>query len=183
MKKWLGLLTALLLAVAPAALAENRTPLPLGVTFQMDGPQLAAHLGGDAAFEPAFEDVDADVGSVEVYGVAFDGLETSYALFDIQRNNSQKTPRLNMITAYLPVGESSVASFRAALESLTALYGAPDSDPFDEASVESYVEYGGLDASWTKADVRIVLSMQRMYDEALSLTFSDRLCYNADDLK
>lgn len=182
MKKALVLLLTVLLLAAPHALAETRTALPLDVTFAMDGPALVKHLGEDAAFEPAYPEDDPAVGSVELYGATFDGLETTYMLLDVQRNNSQKTPRLNMITAYLPVDESCVAAFRAALSALTARYGAPDSDPFDESSVESYVEYGGLDATWTKADVRIVLSMQRMYDEALSLTFSDRLCYDAADL-
>ena len=49
--------------------------------------------------------------------------------------------------------------------------------------VEGYVEYGGLHATWTKPDVRINLSLSRMYQESMSLDFSNRLCYDADDLK
>ena len=43
-----------------------------------------------------------------------------------------------------------IAAFRAALEALTGVYGAPESDPFDASGVALYVEYGTLDASWVK---------------------------------
>ena len=52
-----------------------------------------------------------------------------------------------------------------------------------EVCVESYVEYGNLSASWTKADVRISLYMSRMYAESLTLDFSNRLCYDKADLQ
>ena len=71
----------------------------------------------------------------------------------------------------------------AALETLTAAYGAPGSDPFDEGGVENYVENGNLSATWTKDDVRFTLTMSRMYSDTLSFYYSYRLNYDADDLK
>ena len=47
---------------------------------------------------------------------------------------------------------------------------------------DRYVEYGMLDASWVKEDVRIYLSLQRMYEDYLELSFSPRICFDASDL-
>lgn len=186
MKKYLALLMLMSLVASTGALAEEAaTPLPYGVTFQMDGPAVATTVGGDAVFEAYDPEYDEETGSVCLLDsdVGLGELKATYIDFEILRNNSAETPRLNMISATLPTEGNGVADFRAALSSLTAIYGAPDSDPFDENGVASYVEYGGLDATWTKTDVRINLSMQRMFGASLSLSFSDRLCYDAADLE
>ena len=101
----------------------------------------------------------------------------------MQRINSLRVPRLSQISADLEVGEDSIAAFRAALEALTGVYGAPESDPFDASGVALYVEYGTLDASWVKEDVRISLSLQRMYEDTLHVSFSRRICFDAADLE
>ena len=75
-----------------------------------------------------------------------------------------------------------MTAHQAALEALTGVYGAPDNNPFDEAATDMYVEYGMLDASWVKEDVRIYLSLQRMYEDYLELSFSPRICFDASDL-
>ena len=55
-------------------------------------------------------------------------------------------------------------------------------EAIDEAATDMYVEYGMLDASWVKEDVRIYLSLQRMYEDYLELSFSPRICFDASDL-
>ena len=67
-----------------------------------------------------------------------------------RRVNSAREPRLSLVSVTLDPGDDSIASFRAALEALTGVYGAPDNNPFDEAATDMYVEYGMLDASWVK---------------------------------
>lgn len=53
MKKYLALLLMMALAAAPAALAEDAaTPLPCGVSFEMDGAALVEAIGGEAEFVP-----------------------------------------------------------------------------------------------------------------------------------
>lgn len=188
MKKYLALLLMMSLVASSCALAEETaTPLPYGVTFQMDGPAVAQAIGGDAAFEAYDAEYDAETGSVSLLGteveVGLGDLKATYMDFEVLRNNSLETPRLNMISASLPTEGNGIADFRSALSALTAIYGEPDSDPFDEGGTAMYVEYGGLDATWTKPDVRINLSMQRMFGTSLSLSFSDRLCYDAADLE
>lgn len=186
MKKYLALLLMMSLVAAPCALAEEAaTPLPYGVTFEMDGPTVAQTVGNDAVFEPLDPEYDDATGTVCLFGgdISLGGIEANYINFDITRNNSAEVPRLYMISAALPTEGNGIADFRAALAALTAVYGEPDSDPFDEGGVASYTEYGGLDATWSRTDVRINLSMQRMYGPTLTLSFFNRLCYDAADLE
>lgn len=186
MKKYLALLLMMALAAAPGALAqEAATPLPYGVSFDMDGQAVADAIGDGAVFAPYFED-DEEVGSISLDGgiaLGLGGLQANYVTFEVARNNSPEEPRLYLISAGLPVSGNGVKEFRDALDALKALYGEPDNDPFDESGVECYVEYGTLSATWSKADARINLSMGRMYGAYLSLDFTSRLCYDAADLQ
>ena len=186
MKKYLALLLMMALTAAPSALAEDgATPLPLGVTLEMDGPALVSAIGGSAAFVPYFAEDDGETGTVQLSDVSLGigDLTAASITFDVQRVNSLRVPRLSQISADLEVGEDSIAAFRAALEALTGVYGAPESDPFDASGVALYVEYGTLDASWVKEDVRISLSLQRMYEDTLHVSFSRRICFDAADLE
>ena len=161
MKKYLALLLMMALAAAPVALAEDAaTPLPY------------------------FEDDDTETGNIQLSNVdlGIGDMTASFVCFDVQRVNSAREPRLSLVSVTLDPGDDSIASFRAALEALTGVYGAPDNNPFDEAATDMYVEYGMLDASWVKEDVRIYLSLQRMYEDYLELSFSPRICFDASDL-
>ena len=168
MRKLLALMLVVLMTVPGFCLAEESkaTELPKGVTFQMDYDAVLAALGEGVAEDEWEEDVGTLMLSDTDAGIG--DLKASEISFQVDRNNSGRVSRLSQIDLYLPVGENSIASF---------------SDPFDAAGVEGYVEYGGLHATWTKPDVRINLSLSRMYQESMSLDFSNRLCYDADDLK
>ena len=169
MKKYLALLLMMALAAAPAALAEDAaTPLPCGATFEMDGPALVEAIGGEAEFVPYFEDDDTETGNIQLSNVdlGIGDMTASFVCFDVQRVNSAREPRLSLVSVTLDPGDDSIASFRAALEALTGVYGAPDNNP----------------ASWVKEDVRIYLSLQRMYEDYLELSFSPRICFDASDL-
>ena len=114
------------LAVAPAALAEDAaTPLPLGATFEMDGPALVEAIGGDAEFVPYFEDDDTETGNIQLSNVdlGIGGMTATFACFDVQRINSAREPRLSLVSVTLDPGDNSIASFRSALEALTGVYG------------------------------------------------------------
>ena len=183
MRKLLALMLVVLMTVPGFCLAEESkaTELPKGVTFQMDYDAVLAALGEGVAEDEWEEDVGTLMLSDTDAGIG--DLKASEISFQVDRNNSGRVSRLSQIDLYLPGGENSIASFREALAAITAVYGEPDGDPFDAAGVEGYVEYGGLHATWTKPDVRINLSLSRMYQESMSLDFSNRLCYDADDLK
>ncbi|MEG0864870.1 MAG: hypothetical protein RSE58_10660 [Clostridia bacterium] len=183
MKKILVLLLAMLMLVPcfSAIAEETATALPLNTAFSMDYETLRTALGKDAV-----EDLwDEGTGTLmlEQCAIGIGDLKADSIHFQVDRNNSDKASRLSQISINLPTSEKSIASFREALTALTDMYGQPDSDPFDAASVENYVEYGGLSATWTKPDVRISLSLSRMFQESINLDFTNRLCYSADDLK
>ena len=185
MKKYLALLLMMALAAAPGALAqEASTPLPYGVNFHMDGQALVEAIGDGAAFTPYYDE-DKEIGAIylDQTALGLGDLQAECVTFEVQRNNSPEEPRLSLISAGLPVNGNGVQDFRNALEAVKAVYGEPESDPFDELAVESYVEYGMLSAAWTKPDVRINLTMGRMYGAYLSLDFTSRLCYDAADLQ
>lgn len=185
MKKYLALLMLMAMAAAPAALAEDAaTRLPYDVTFEMDGPAIVEAIGSDAAFSPYDEESDPETGSVYLTNapLGLGDLTAEYMALDVQRVNSRREPKLSLISAGLSVEGGSIAAFRKALAALTEIYGQPEADPFDESGVEMYVEYGMLDASWVMEDVRISLSLQRMYEEVLEVSFSPRICFDASDL-
>ena len=181
MKKWFAILLTMCLLACSAALAEE-TALPGGVNFYMNANEVAKALG--PAAEISYWEEEGAEGTVyaETFD-GFDGLNVTSASFDVTANNSDKAPRLAQINLTLDVGDDCIQAFRDALLAMTAAYGEPDSDPFDESCVQTYVEYGTLGAYWTKADVRIALDMYRMYNESLTVSFTNRLCYDAEDLK
>ncbi len=174
------------LACSAAAVAEESpatAPLPCGVRFGMSLDELSALLGEDALVEKWDDDAGTGSVSMENVKIGIGELVAESITFQADRNNSAGESRLSLISMGLPVGDNAIASFRTALETLTATYGEPDSDPFSESGVESYVENGDLSATWTKADVRFTLNMSRMYNDTLSFYYSYRLNYDADDLK
>lgn len=183
MKKLLSVLLVCMLLLPCLAFAQEdqATNLPMDVTFEMDYEAIKKHLG-EGVTEDEWED---GIGSIFLEDKAniVGGLTSELVTFEVNRNNSAKDSRLSQITIELPVGDNCIAAFRNAVAELTSVYGVPDSDPFDEAAVANYVEYGGLGATWTKEDVRIDLYMSRMFDEYLSVDFSKRICYDAADLE
>lgn len=184
MKKLAVLVLAVLMIFSACSAMAEATLLPCGASFGMTMDELSAILGSGAEREVWYED-DQEAGTLlmEACPLGIGDLKATDLYFQVDRNNSAKAPRLSMITGDLPVGENVIASFKAAVASLSEVYGASDSDPLDEAGVEGYVEYGTLYAAWTKADTRISLNMNRMYDESLTIDFINRVNYDADDLK
>ncbi|MDD3336492.1 MAG: hypothetical protein PHI98_13425 [Eubacteriales bacterium] len=186
MKKILAIaLSTLLVLSSCAALAEaDATVLPMGANFGLSMDALQEKLGSDAQRDVWYED-DDESGALSFQNVKLDigGLTANDIYFQVDRNNSSGDARLSMVSVDLLVDGSVIDAFKAALASLSEVYGTPDSDPFDDTSVEIYIEYGSLSATWTKADTRINLMMNRMYDQTLSLDYSYRLNYDAADLK
>ena len=179
-KKIVALLLALALPMC-AAVAEQATALPFSMTFQMDYDTVLKNLDAEVT-EDNWGDETGDL----IIGECATGIGDLHAdsvNFRVDRNNSAKASRLSQISMYLTVGDNCIADFRLALAALTAVYGAPDGDPFSEEAVQYYVEYGNLSANWTTPDTRINLYMSRMYDAYLTVDFTNRLCYDADDLK
>ena len=80
--------------------------------------------------------------------------------------------------------EAGTGITRSTLAELVAIYGQPDSDPFDEYGRDSYQEFGNLNASWTLPDTRIYLSMNQAYTDngSIDLSYAYRLCYDLSDL-
>lgn len=188
MKKYVSAALALLLTFACcAALAEATvTPLPLNTRFGMNMTALEDALGTEDAVKENWYEDDDEIGAVTLRDVKLGvgDLVARDIYFQVDRNNSQKEPRMCMISVTLEHEGGVNGSFRKALATMTEAYGQPDADPFDESGVQNYVEYGTLSATWTKPDVRINLtSYNRMYDEALSIDYSYRLNYDAKDLE
>lgn len=185
MKRTLSLCLALFLTLCalPAAAEETTTVLPFGAKFGMNLAEAAALLGDGAALETWYDDDQTGSVSAENVPLGIADLTAETLYLQVDRNNSAKKPRLTMLSLSLSVSDAPIASFRNALEALTAAYGEPESDPFDGDAVANYVENGDLFASWTKTDVRIGLGLSRMYDESLTLSFTSRLNYDAADLQ
>ena len=162
---------------ASAALAQRGVELAQGLF--LDARDIAArdaqqlrHLPLRHAARAEEPEAEADDGGLALGGHAAQAAAAALRI----------APRLRLVSVTLDPGDNSLASFRAALEALTGVYGEPDNNPFDEAATDMYEEYGMLDASWVKEDVRIYLSLQRMYEDYLELSFSPRICFDASDL-
>lgn len=179
MKRLFALILALMLPLC-AAVAEEKTPLPFGVDFQMDYATVKETLG-EGVQEDDWGDETGMLTLTDV-GAGYGDLKAEYVYFQIDRNNSAAASRLSQISMTILCDGNSIADFRAALAALTAAFGAPDSDPFSEEAVEYYVEYGNLSANWIKPDVRVNLSMSRMYGDSLSLDITNRILYDKADL-
>ena len=190
MKKILLWLLAAILMILPFGVVaeENAIQLPCGVRFGMTLEEAAAVIGEGAQVEEWFEDgIEKDgTGSVflEDAPLGIGTIQAGFVSFDVSRNNSPREPRLDSISASVVYEGNCIAAFRSTLAELTALYGQPDSDPFDEYGRESYQEFGNLNASWTLPDTRIYLSMNQAYTDngSIDLSYAYRLCYDLSDL-
>ncbi|MDD3212907.1 MAG: hypothetical protein PHY64_04500 [Eubacteriales bacterium] len=184
-KKIMVILLILSLLIPAAALGET-TALPFGLALGMDIPATKAAFAADAtlaAQEPE-ELVNDSAVEYDFTDVAIPGTDMTAYNFSVQidQNNSQRADRLTMLTFDVEPGDNSIATFRTLLSAMTASLGAPDSDPFDENGVAQYVEWGTLSASWTAEDVRVSLSLSRMYSDSINILYSSRLNYDEADL-
>lgn len=185
-----GMLAVMLLCLPMVGLAEETAPvqLPCGVAFGMDLQEVAQAAGEGAEVEEwqGFSDEMDGTGSVFLSDapLGIGEIQTGFLSFEVSRNNSQKEPRLDFISASVVYEGNCIAAFRKTLADLTAVYGQPDSDPFDEYARESYREHGNLDAVWTLPDTRIYLSLSQTHtvNGAIDLSFSYRLSYDLSDL-
>ena len=171
------LCTALILSVIFCAAADD-TVLPLDLRFGMT-PEEAAPLLDELHYDESGDMYLMDRFFSEVPGIVgtLDGVNVSIGW---TTNNSDRAMQLDSINLELPHEGNVIASFRKALAEYTAVYGAPDEDPF--LDVDGYRDYGSLSAYWTRDDARISLTMSRMYGDMLSSIFVRRQCYNEADL-
>lgn len=186
MTKRIILFLLVLSLLIPAAALGEATALPFGLTVGMDTSESTAAFAADetlSALEPdRIENGDAveyDFSNVTVPGTTLTAFNFSV---QIDQNNSRHEDRLTMLTFDVEPGDNGIATFRTLLSAMTASYGAPDSDPFDDNGVAQYVEWGTLSASWTLEDVRVSLSLSRMYEDTLNVYFASRLNYDEADL-
>lgn len=185
-RKIIALTLALMLLVPALAVAEGAT-LPFGLALGMDGEQTRAAFAADPTLAKLTPDKsDYGSGAVEYVfeDVAIPGtsLTANSLSVQIDQNNSKKAERLTTLGFTIDPAEDSIASFRAVLAALSATLGAPEGDPFDAAAVDTYVEWGTLSASWTLADTRVALTLNRMYEESITLQYTSRLNYDKADL-
>lgn len=190
MKRMLSLLISLLLAALPlAAVGETvSTELPYGMVFGLNTAEVEAVYRSDAVLSKLTMDqerYDDGVTTIIFDDAPIPGTQLVAGSLSLQvdENNSPKTPRLSMMTFLMSPVEDSIAAFRAALAALTAAYGAPQSDPFSAEAVETYVEWGNLSALWELGDARISLSLSRMYQESLAISYMSCYNYLASDLQ
>lgn len=185
MKKFFVLMLALALFALPmGALAEEALlPLPFGVTFGLDLEQTAEAVGEGAQVDEWDTDGSGSVFLQDV-PLGIGDIQASYVSMIVTTNNSPRLPRLDSIDISIAFEGNCIAAFRKALAELTAVYGAPDSDPFDEYGRESYQEYGNLIASWTTPEIRVFLNMGQSFSPngTLDLSYAYRLCYDLSDL-
>lgn len=183
MKKLLALLVSVMLFLP--ALAGAQTTLPFGLSFGLNVEQTETALRENV--NDVFDMEDYGNGTVD-YLLANVTLADTTLIADsmsvqVDTNNSARTPRLSFFSLdYRPQG-TCIADFRTLLAALTTQYGKPLTDPFDESGVNDYKEWGTLSATWETEDVRISLSMTRMYEESITLQFTSRLNYDEADLK
>lgn len=154
----------------------------------MDSTQAEAAFGADPTLSQyKYETLDDGNGSVEY---TFENVPvpdtdlTAYTLnVQVDQNNSQKASRLSMVSYSITPKDNSIAVFRSLLTAMTARLGAPDDDPFNNDGTAQYVEWGTLNANWTKDDVRVSLSLSRMYEDSLSILYTSRVNYDKADLQ
>ena len=190
MKRMLMILTAVLLATLPlSGLCETvSTELPYGMVFGLNVAEVEAMYRSDATLAKLTvnkESYDDGVTTFVFDDAPIPGTQLVAGSLSLQvdENNSGNAPRLSMMTFLVNPVTDSIAAFRAALQALTAAYGAPQSDPFGEDGVNSYVEWGNLSALWELGDARISLSLSRMYQESLSVSYMSCYNYLASDLQ
>lgn len=165
------------------AMAEEQL-LPFGLRTDMSWNDGVALLGESAELQP-WSDTgdDAEVGSIYCSDLSFEGLEVDVLEANFSRNNSKRESRLSNVLLQLKLGDNVIEDFRKAFSALTALYGDADENPFNADGIEQYVEFGTLDAFWTRDTLRINLSMNRAYNDFVAVNYIPRINYDADDLK
>ena len=189
MKKFLVLLATLLMLLPFGVVAEDTAvQLPYGVTFGMNLEEATAAIGEGAQVEEWYEDENEKDGTGSIFlenvPLGIGKIQAGFISFDVSRNNSPREPRLDSINLSVVYEGNCITAFRSTLADLTAVYGQPDSDPFDEYARESYQEFGNLSASWTLPDTRIYLSLNQAYTDngSIDLSYAYRLCYDLSDL-
>lgn len=183
--RMIAFLLALVLLVPALALGES-TPLPYGLAMGMDKDGVYAAFAADETLAALTPDVSEYSGAAEYTfeNVPIAGTDINATSLSVQvdQNNSAKADRLSGISFVISPAENSIAAFRTMLTALMQTLGAPQNDPFEEDAAELYVEWGTLDASWTFADVRVSLTLNRMYEESITLQYSSRINYDKADL-
>lgn len=186
MKRFLLIaLTLALLGMPFGVLAEEKPfALPFGVTFGTDLEATAAAIGDGALVEIWDEEAGTGAVFLEDTPLGIGSIQVNTAAMNVTTCNSAREPRMDNINMSIAFEGNCIAAFRSALADLTAVYGDPDSDPFDQYARESYQEYGNLSASWTTPEVRIYLSLNQAYSESgnIDLSYAYRLCYDLSDL-
>lgn len=186
MKKTLAMVLVLALLIPAAAMGEAST-LPFGLKIGMSKDEAKAAFDADAtlsAIKPDKEDYDNGALEYNFEDVAIPGTDLTADSFSVQvdENNSAKTDKLTNLNFVITPADNSIATFRELLTAMTATLGAPESDPFSDEAADAYVEWGTLDASWTLPDARVSLSLNRMYEESITIQYSSRLNYDKADL-
>lgn len=190
MKKWLIVtLTLAVLCLPLTGMAETADVLlPYGVAFGMNMEEVTNAVGEGALVEEWYGDENEKDGTGSIFlenvPLGIGNIQAGFMSFDVSRNNSPREPRLDSINLSVIYEGNCIAAFRSTLADLTAVYGQPDSDPFDEYARESYQEFGNLSASWTLPDTRIYLSLNQAYTDngSIDLSYAYRLCYDLSDL-
>lgn len=187
LKKALTLLLAIALLAPVSAFAEA-TALPFGLKLGMNETQAEAAFAADPTLSAVKPDQQNDGNGTIEY--SFEQITvpdtdlTAYNLnIQIDRSNSKQADRLTMISYNLTPTGNGIGDFRKLLTAFTKQYGTPDTDPFNDDGTAEYVEWGSLNADWTKDDLRISLNLSRMYEQSLSITYSSRINYDASDLQ
>lgn len=185
MKKTLIALLLALTLLPCAGVAEQVTTLPYGFELGMTVEQTVGVMMENTALADYTEEdygngaYNYTVNDIEIPDT---GMKANIMQVQVDQNNSDKTEKLTSISFEIRPAEESIATFRKLLAALTATYGAPSDDPFSDENAAIYAEWGSLDASWQTDDLRITLSLSRMYEESISLYLVSRKNYNVSDL-
>ena len=185
-QKILAILVVIAIAIPALGLGEA-TLLPFGLQMGMNANQTREAFAADATLSALTPDKsDYGNGAVEYLfeDVLIPGtdLTVDNLYVQVDQNNSAKADRLSSISCEITPEDNSIALFRKLFTALTAKFGAPESDPFSPDAANNYVEWGTLDASWTLPDVRVSLTLNRMYEESITVQYSSRLNYDKADL-
>ena len=185
-RKMIALLLAAALLLPAVALGEA-TPLPFGLKLGLNAKETEAAFDADAVLTKLSPDKSSSDGGTVDYvfeNVPIPNVDVNATSLtvEIDQNNSAKATRLSSINFVISPLDQSIATFRKILAAMTQTLGAPDSDPFDEASADNYMEWGTLDAYWTRDDVRISLSLSRMFEESVTILYTSRQNYDKADL-
>ena len=186
LKKTLATVLALALLL-PAVALGDASALPFGLKMGMTTDETLAAFKADAtlsATKPNKEDYDNGAVEFNFDSIAIPGTDITADSFSAQvdENNSAKTAKLTTLSFVVSPTDSSIAEFRTLLAAITKAYGAPESDPFSADAVDTYVEWGTLDATWAMPDARVSLSLSRMYEESITLQYTSRLNSDKADL-